>query len=221
MKNPFFIFLSLLMFSQALFIAEPKAQANSAKFHINTNPVTARVGLVTPKVQMPMSRPDAPETVSKTLITYLTGSSVEIVPLNARLPGPIEAEAKAKGCGYILYITLTQKKKKAGNGGGLFGRVLNSTVSSASSNIPHKGGIAASTARSTATTESQQAAAKIAASIRAEDELSLEYKLYAAGAAATRLSQTVKAKAKQDGEDILSPLVEKAATALLNEVTQR
>jgi hypothetical protein len=49
----------------------------------------------------------------------------------------------------------------------------------------------------------------------------IEYKPCAAGVATPRLAQSLKAKAKQDGEDILSPLIEKAATALLNEVTKK
>ena len=64
-------------------------------------------------------------------------------------------------------------------------------------------------------------AATIAGTIKAKDELSLEYKLDSVETSKTVLSNTAKAKAKSDGEDILTPIVETSAQAIISAVTKR
>jgi len=215
-----FIF-NVLVVLQAVFIsAEATAQTETTKADVNAKPATIRVGLVTPKVQMPQAATDAADAVRSSLAADLTGSNIQLVPLDARLPEPIEAEAKEKDCGYVLYTSLTLKKGSSG-GGGIFGRVIGAATSTATSGIPG-GSVGASVIRTETADAITTAISRAVTGIKARDELSLEYKLYATGVATTpRLAQTVKAKAKQDGEDILSPLVEKAATALLKELTKK
>jgi hypothetical protein len=55
----------------------------------------------------------------------------------------------------------------------------------------------------------------IASSIKAKDELSLEYKLESTDGARPGVGNTAKGKAKSDGEDVLTPLIEKAAEAVV------
>lgn len=56
--------------------------------------------------------------------------------------------------------------------------------------------------------------AQMASSIKAKDELILDYKLEATQGVGPVVAKTEKAKAKADGEDVLTPLIEKAAEAI-------
>ena len=75
----------------------------------------------------------------------------------------------------------------------------------------------AAKARSSATKELAQAAAKtardVAGSIKSKDELSLGYRLESPEGAILA-SGNEKRKAGSDGEDLMTPLVEKAAEAI-------
>lgn len=82
-------------------------------------PGTVRVGVVwignktdrSPSVDMLRSR----------LIGNIIDSDIEAVPLDSRTPADIEAEAKRKGCDYILYTDI-MLLKTSGKAGGLLGR---------------------------------------------------------------------------------------------------
>ena len=178
-----------------------------------------RIGVAMPKMQLTQSTSgfDPAEAVRNTFVNYLKGPAVEIVPLEARLATEAEAEAKEKRCDFILHSSVTQKK---GGGGGMLGRALGNIAGAAAVHIPY-GSNAGEAAARAAATSAVWTAANIAGSIKAKDELSLEYKLYMVGSATPRIAQTVKAKATQDGEDILSPLIERAAVVLLNEATKK
>jgi hypothetical protein len=59
-------------------------------------------------------------------------------------------------------------------------------------------------------------AANASANIKKKDELTLDIKLQNGSAVA--LTKQFKAKAKSEGEDIISPIVEQAATAIVETV---
>ena len=61
---------------------------------------------------------DVAEPVRATLTAYLGGPATELIPLSARIPIQIDAEAQVIGCDYVLYSSVTQKK------GGGFGKML-------------------------------------------------------------------------------------------------
>jgi hypothetical protein len=50
--------------------------------------------------------------------------------------------------------------------------------------------------------------------VQARDELELEYRLEALGAAEPLLDGTVKRRATADGEDVLTPLIAQASEAI-------
>jgi hypothetical protein len=54
--------------------------------------------------------------IQNTLAQYLKGTKIEVVQLEARLASATEAEAKEKGCAYILYATVSHKKGAAASG---------------------------------------------------------------------------------------------------------
>lgn len=142
--------------------------------------------------------------VENSLGQYLKGTNVEIVRLEAKLPAAIESEAAEKQCDYVLYAQVSHKK--GGGGFGMFSKmapVLGNVVPLGG--VGGVGGQVASTAIYTA--------AGAAGNIKAKDELTLEIQLKKSGSVA--LTKQFKAKAKSGGEDIISPIVEQAATALV------
>jgi hypothetical protein len=171
-----------------------------------------RIGLVMPKVQVTSGdAAQSAEAVRTTFAGYLNGPTVEVIKLAAQLPSPAMEEARRSECDYVLFVSMSVKK---GGGGSMFGRAIGNIAGSAAGHIP--GGSSAGTAAArSATIAGVYTAATIAGSIKAKDELSLDYKLDRVETANTALSDTAKAKAKSDGEDILTPVVEKASQAIL------
>jgi len=146
--------------------------------------------------------------IRNTLSQYLKGTRVEIVPLEAKLASAIEAEAKEKECDYVLYATVSHKK--GGGGFGMFSKVapvLGSVVPMAGmgSTAGAVAGQVASTAIYTAGSAS--------ANVKPKDELTLDIKLQ--NGSTQTLAKQFKTKAKSAGEDIISPIVEQAATAIV------
>lgn len=177
-----------------------------------------RICLVTPRAQMSAGdTAQAAEAVRNTFNSFLTGPTIETVALAARLPAQALEEARQSGCGYVLHTSVTQKK--GGSGGGLLGRALGN-VASSSVYIPGGGTVGGAVARSAAIS-GVYTVAQMASSIKARDELILEYKLEATDGAGPSLAKTEKAKAKEDGQDVLTPLVERAAGTIAAAATKR
>ncbi|HVF89406.1 MAG TPA: hypothetical protein VNH22_05015, partial [Blastocatellia bacterium] len=176
-----------------------------------------RIGLVMPKAQMSDNIPaaNAAEAVRNTFAGYLNGPTVEVVLLSARLPVQAIEEARQSQCDYILFAGITQKK---GGGGGMFGKVLGNVAGTAASSIPYGGSTGEAVARSAASAVIYNSA-MIASSIKAKDELSLDYKFQATeGDQKPLVANTTNAKAKSDGEDVITPLIEKAAEAIVTSI---
>ena len=171
-------------------------------------PGVIRIGLVLPKVQVTAG--DAAQTaeaVRNSFASHLNAPNVEVVTLNAASA----EEARQKQCDYMLSVSMTVKK---GGGGSMFGRSIGNIAGAAAGHIPG-GSTAGSAAARSATIAGVYTAATIAENTKAKDELSLDYRVDYADRPSTLLADTAKAKAKADGEDILTPQVEKAAQAIL------
>ena len=171
-----------------------------------------RIGLIMPKAQMSegVSPSMAAEGVRNTFVGYLNGPSIEVIALNARMPAQAIEEARQSQCDYVLFSGITQKK-----GGGMFGKIAGNIGGAVASNIPY-GGSAGEAAARTAAATAIYTTATIASSVKAKDEVSLEYKLQTTDPAAKPIVETTgKAKAKSDGEDVITPLVEKAAQTIV------
>jgi hypothetical protein len=170
-----------------------------------------RICQVTPKAQVTTgSAAQAAEAVRNTFAGYLTGPRLEITSLNARLPSQAMEEARQSQCDYVLYASMTQKK---GGGGGMFSRAIGNVVGAAAGHIPVA--TAGEAAARGAVITGVYTTANIASNVKAKDEITLEYKLEPVGGARPALSKTDKAKAKSDGEDVLTPLIERAAEAIV------
>jgi hypothetical protein len=145
--------------------------------------------------------------------SYLTGPSLRTVTLDARLAEQALEEARQKDCPTVLTITLTRKK----SGGGAFGRALGDAAGAAAWHMPY-GGSAATTAARSAAIAGSAAVSSIASNTRAKDEMLIEYRV-SDGPSTMRNGQD-RAKAKTDGEDLVTPLVERMAAAVAAAVAQ-
>jgi hypothetical protein len=124
--------------------------------------------------------------------SYLKGQNIEVLTLSARLPPLAIEEARQSQCDYILSASMNVKK----GGGSMFGRRIADIAAGATGRIPSTGSAASG-------------------AIKAKDEVTLEYKLDQVETTKTVLASKDKAKASSDGEDVISPLVQKAAGDVL------
>lgn len=129
--------------------------------------------------------------VQNALNMFLKIPNMEVVALGGTSPSAIETEAKQKDCDYIIFANASHKK-----GGGGFG--MFKAIAPTLGNIV--GGVA-----------------KTGGKMKAKDEITLDIKLQSTGGAIA-LSKQYKAKAKADGEDIVSIVSEQAAQAIMETV---
>lgn len=177
-----------------------------------------RIGLANVKtgtVGEGMNPAELATAIGNTLADYLKTPQVEVVQLSSRLASQADLEAKDKQCDYVVYATVSHKK----GGGGGFGKMFGAVAPMMGNMIPMAGGVGGAIAGSVATT-AVISAASMTGSVKSKDELTLEYKLIAPGSQTPTLANTVKGKAKSDGEDIISPLIEQAAQAIVNAVAK-
>ena len=156
----------------------------------------------------------APESLRNSLVQYLSGPAAEIVPLDSMVAIQQQAEAAEKGCGFYLVVSLMQKKKGGGEG---FGNFLKKGAGAAPLLDDIGAGKTAQTVSKVARTSGAKmsTAGDLAINIKAKDEVTLEYKLLDANTQANAANGTIKAKARKDGEDVLSSLLEQAVNAVL------
>jgi hypothetical protein len=193
-----------------------------------------KVGVALPRAQLGQGNgeaADVAEPVRQALLSYLKGPAIEVVALEARIPLQINAEAKEKGCDFVLYTDVTQTKK----GGGL--GFLKKLAPMAAA-VPMMGGLgnaggqmAASMAAQSMMSAQMQSAQEDAmanamaaingaqkTNVKAGDSLTLEYKLVKPDEEKPARSDRIMGKAKENGQDVLSPLIENVAIAVVGSV---
>lgn len=184
---------------------------------------TIRIGVVTVKTQLKQdaSGGEASEVFRTRWYSFLDGPTVELIPIEARVPMQINLEAEQKGCDYILYSKITQKMKT-----GLFSKIVKIAVPVLANSIPvgtgGMGGGSISESIKTSIKEGAKDAAKTMANeaagkITAKDQVTLEFSLIKVNEKNPVLAKSLKAKAKSDGEDIFSPLIEQASEMIITQ----
>jgi hypothetical protein len=191
-----------------------------------------KICLVLPKAQLGQgtSGADVAEPVRATLTAYLGGPATQLVPLTARIPIQIDAEAQQLGCEYVLYTSVTQKKSGGlskmfaaaaplatmaggmGAMGGNYGTMMAGQV------VAQAATTAASQSAQQEAMEALGGAAK--SNIKKGDQITLDYKLVRPGVAEAIVANASVAKAKESGEDLVSPLIEQAATSVLTAISR-
>lgn len=189
-------------------ISNAARQTNDAPASVGAKqPGTVRIGLTvkTGAVGEGITATDLAAAVQNTLGTYLKGTKIEVVPLEAKLASAQIDEAKQKDCDQIL--TITASHKKGGGGFGGFGKVLGSVVSQ--TGIGYTGSTVGNVAVSSA-----MSATSLAGNVKSKDEITLDVAMSAIGGGST-LAKQFKAKAKSNGDDIISAAIEQAAQAIV------
>lgn len=190
------------------------------------------VGVALPRAQLGQGNngtADVAEPVRQALLAYLKGPVIEVVSLEARIPVQINAEAAEKGCDFVLFTDVTQARK---SGGGLSMLKKMAPLAAAVPMMGMGGGMGMSMAASAASQGLMQAqmmsaqedamANAMAAingaqktNVKAGDSLTLEYRLVKPGEDAPVKSDKFTGKAKANGDDVLSPLIENVATVVV------
>jgi hypothetical protein len=146
--------------------------------------------------------------------TYLKGPTIRTEALESRLASQAVIEARGKTCGQMLLVSVTRKRSSNNTA-----RILGQAAGIAATRAPVVGAGSVGAAASTATWTGGETVYRFASEIRAKDELELSYRLGVPDTVEKAKPVTAKAKAKSDGEDLLTPLVEKAANNIANAVT--
>lgn len=188
----------------------------------SANPTSPTICIAPPKAQLGQgndSAVDVSEPVRTTLGQYMVGPSIQLVRLDSRIQIQIVAEAVEKRCSYILQTSVVQKKKPAS---------MFKKLAPLAGALPMLGGMggnmnammATQVASSAITAGAQQdylAAMSSAqqSSVKAGDTVTVEYTLAQVGATEAPKPVALQVKAKQDGEDVIGPMLEQVATAVL------
>ncbi len=174
-----------------------------------------RIGIVQPRMDLGPASTNAAETLRGLLGQYLSGPTLETVPLTAMLPIQAASEGQQKQCDYILYVGLSQKKS------GGFG-LLRSAQSMAGM-VPVLGmaGRAGAIVGQAAAQTALSAAGQVASGVKAKSEVSLEYQLIAPGATSPLAANSERAKAQSEGQDVITPMVEHAAAAITGAILKK
>ena len=177
---------------------------------------TGCVALLLPSVEGVEDSIEVATSVRSIFQSYLTGPSIRSIDLDARLSSQAAQEARLKDCTRILTVTLV--RKQSGGGGNKLGAVAHAAGSTAGYiPLPSYGAAAAvGAARGGA-----EAVASVAHSTHAKDEFTMTYRVDTADGAAIVPLKTDKAKAKTNGEDLLTPLIARASDAVANAIAKR
>jgi len=168
------------------------------------------IAIVMPVVRgVPGNINDAASGLRELMVSYLSGPSTKVVSLEARLPSQAIGEAEQKGCEPLLFISLTRKE-----GGKGLAKALGQAAGTTAWYLPGGGSVASATARAAAAA-GLQTASSLASSTKAKDEVQLEYRLQSAGGQVEFGPKTEHQKATADGEDLLTPVVMRAAEAIV------
>ncbi|HVF23535.1 MAG TPA: hypothetical protein VM941_10680 [Pyrinomonadaceae bacterium] len=170
--------------------------ANASGAASPKKPGVIRVGLLQPSVQLNSGDPaSAAESLRNGFANHLKDANVEVVMLSARSASSALNEARQMECDYVLATSMTVKK----GGGSMFGRAIGN-IAGAATGIP--------------------VGSASGAAIKAKDEVTLAYKLEPLIQGKQSLSNTDKAKASRDGEDVVGPLVQNASKTIKTAVAQ-
>lgn len=178
-------------------------------------PGTIRLGLAgvkTGAVGEGITAADLSAAIQNSLGEFLKGTKVEVVPLEAKLASAQSDEAKQKECDFVILATVSHKK---GGGGFGFGKMLGQVV--AQTGIGHTGSTMGNIAGQMAT-NTIVTATSLSGNVKSKDEITLDLKLQSTADNSLPLAKQFKAKAKSDGDDIISTIVEQAAQAIIDAV---
>jgi hypothetical protein len=208
--------------------AQPNAMAAPAPAPLGPKaPGKIRIGVAPPDAQVGQGNDagaDYSTPIRNAEIALMSGPAIEIAPLDSHLAVQLQAEAQQKQCDYILFSGVSVKHSSGG-----FGKFMKAGSIAASMTpmgaMAHgmRGAVAAQAAGAAASQIAQQQAmnqlAGFNGQIKSKDDVSVQYQLVATGQSTAVVQNALQGKAKSDGEDVLTPLLQQAATSVLDAVS--
>jgi hypothetical protein len=174
---------------------------------------TTQICLAPAAVEAAPTGVDPVAAVRDAFTSFLTGPTLAVQPLSARLQSQVRQEAKLNGCAFLLLPTIKHERKSGGSG--LLGKVAGGAVQQGAWAVSGSAGSTAGRVVAGAAAGAASSAVNdYASSSRNKDELTLTYRLEST-AGAVLVEKSDKRKAKSDGEDLLTPLVQRAAEAVV------
>jgi hypothetical protein len=197
-------------------------------------PGKLRIGVAPPDAQLGQGNTagaDFSTPIRNVEVALMSGPAVEIAALESHVPMQLQAEAQQKQCDYIMYSGVIVKHSS----GGSFGKFMKIGQTAASLNpaimmtksvgsIVAAQGAAAAASQMAAQQMQQQAISQLAGfngQIKSKDDVTVQYQLVATGQNTPVLQNTLQGKAKSDGEDVLTPLLQQTANAVLTQVSHK
>jgi outer membrane lipoprotein SlyB len=181
-------------------------------------PAPSRVCIAPPDVEAGDAS-GAADAVRETFTSYLTGPSMSVAKLESRLASQAREEAKSSRCPYVLFTQVSHVRKTS-TSNGLLGRMAGSAVQQGAYTVGSAmGSTVGRVAANAAGAAAGVAAYNYATTVKTKDELTLGTRLESASGQVL-VDRTEKRKAQSDGEDLLTPLVAKAAEAIATAVKQ-
>lgn len=194
-------------------------------------PGKIRIGVAPPEAQVGQGNnagADYSSPIRNVEVALMSGPAIEIAALDSHVAMQLQAEAQQKQCDYILFSSVAVKHSSGGGFGKFakFGGVA-ASLTPVGGMARGMGGAAAATAASAAASAAAQAAQQQAISqlagfngqIKSKDDVTVQYQLIATGQTAPLVQNSLKGKAKSDGEDVLTPLLQQTANTVLTEVS--
>lgn len=181
------------------------AQDQSQVTRICLAPSTVEAGTTNAAAAMDATR--------ENFLSYLTGPSLKAEALKARLESQVREEAKQAGCPFLLLTTIKLESKRGGSN--LLGQVAAGAVRQGAWEAGvATGNTAGRIAGGAVSAAANQAAYNYATGIHNKDELTIGYRLENAEGTVL-LEKKEKRKAKADGEDLLTPIIQIASEQIV------
>ena len=207
-------------------VAAPQALGPKAQGRI-------RIGIAPPDAQLGQGNnagADYSTPIRNAEVALMNGPAVDIAALDSHIAMQLQAEAQQKQCDYILYSSVAVKHSSSGG----FGKFMKMAAPVASM-VPMAGmgggvggamaaqtaGMAASVAAQAAQEQAMSQLQGFNGQIKSKDDVTVQYQLVPTGQTSPVVQNTLKGRAKSDGEDVLSPLLQQAATSVLTEVSKK
>jgi hypothetical protein len=192
-----------------------------------------RVGIAPPDAQLGQGNnagADYSTPIRNAIVALMSGPAVEIAALDSHIAMQLQAEAQQKQCDYILYSSVEVKHSS----GGSFGKFMKIAAPIASMTpmgmMAHGvgGAMAASAASAAASAaaqqQQQQAISQLAGfngQVKSKDDVAVQYQLVQTGQTTPLVQNALQGKAKSDGEDVLTPLLQDTANTVLTAVSKK
>jgi hypothetical protein len=203
-------------------VAAPQALGPKApgKIRIGVAPPDAQVG------QGNNASADYSTPIRNAEVALMSGPAIEIAPLDSHIAMQLQAEAQQKQCDFVLFSAVAVKHSSGGFGkfakmGGMAASMTPVGMMSKSMAGAAAASAAAQVAAQTAQQQAMNQLANFNGQIKSKDDVTVQYQLVATGQSAPVAQNSLKAKAKSDGEDVLTPLLQQAATDVLGVASKK